>query len=434
VTVNATADSKVPGAPAVPLCDPYVFGLFRKFPLALALIDAGVAAPRLNAAFERLLDPRCLQQEPLLGLSRSADPNWRIARLAGRDGTSISARAQSLPVQDSVMLVIDWMAEDTGAVRIEELRARIAELERVSATDRLTGAWNRTHLDRMVETELGRSLRSREPVSLVLLDIDHFKRINDTHGHQVGDDVLRELVRVMQSNIRQADLLFRWGGEEFVVLASATGYRGAAALAESLRSAVQAHAFPLVGGITVSAGVAEHLATEGAAEWFGRVDAALYAAKEGGRNRVSTDRRGSSDLWAGEGGKSALHLDWLEAYECGDEVIDREHRELFEIANRVIAASLNGTLAALMPVLDELIAHVAQHFRDEEALLEQRGYVKLEAHARAHAGLLARAAELRRAAAAGEASFGAVVEFLAGEVVARHLFTADRDFFPLFAP
>ncbi len=317
---------------------------------------------------------------------------------------------------------------------LARLHERIAELERLVSTDCLTGLWNRAHFERLVKAELDRSLRYRQPVSLILFDIDHFKHANDLYGHQAGDTVLREMALVANATIRSADSIFRWGGEEFAVLATSTGYRGAGRLAESLRGQVAQHRFPGVGDITISLGVAEHVGADSAEEWFRRADEMLYAAKEMGRNRVNVDVRGNSDTWATENGPAALSLVWQEAYECGEPGIDSEHRELFELANTLIQASLDRAGPERVgPAFDRLLDHVARHFASEEALLEKHGYARLDAHRRAHAGLLCRAIDLKTAAAAGQVKLGSVVEFLANDVVARHLFGADRDFFPLFA-
>ena len=323
----------------------------------------------------------------------------------------------------------------TGCPATLSLSERIAALEKRVVTDALTGLWNRMHFDSSLDPEIRRSLRHKQPLSLILFDVDHFKDVNDGFGHQVGDQVLCELARIASLTVRTSDRLFRWGGEEFAVLATASGHRGAARVAENLREAVAAHGFPGVGRLTVSIGVAEHLASESADEWFHRADVMLYAAKCGGRNTVRVDARGNSDLWAAAHGTSALHLVWQEAYECGNAVIDREHRELFDLANELIDGFLtHGSSQTLVtPIYDRLLRHVATHFADEESELEARGYVRLEAHRRIHATLLERAHELRAALDSGDANLGGVVEFLASEVVSRHLLRADRDFFPLFA-
>jgi diguanylate cyclase (GGDEF)-like protein/hemerythrin-like metal-binding protein len=316
-----------------------------------------------------------------------------------------------------------------------DLAARIEALERRVATDALTGLWNRAHFDAALDPEIRRSLRLRQPLSLLLIDVDHFKDINDRFGHQVGDQVLCELARLAATTVRDSDRLFRWGGEEFAVLALASGHRGATRVADSLRAQVAAHAFPVVGPLTISIGVAEYLANESADAWFQRADLMLYAAKCDGRNRVRVDAQGNSDLWAAAHGACALHLVWEEAYESGNPLIDREHRELFDLANELIDAFLTAGNSPdrVAPLYDQVLHHVARHFADEEAELQRLGYARLDTHRRIHAGLLERAQALRGALDSGDASLGGVIEFLAGDVVSRHLLKADQDFFPLFA-
>jgi diguanylate cyclase (GGDEF)-like protein/hemerythrin-like metal-binding protein len=271
-------------------------------------------------------------------------------------------------------------------------------------------------------------------VSLILFDIDHFKRINDTCGHQAGDSVLRELVSVARKTIRSIDMLFRWGGEEFVVIAASTGYRGSAALAEKIREAVETHRFQSVGSVNVSLGVAEHLAPESVETWFRRLDDALYRAKNSGRNRVWVERVGSSDLWAAESGPSVVRLVWQEAYECGEPNIDAQHRELFALANAALDASFKTAepRAPFEAAIDKLLAHIVKHFADEEEILDACGYSDLSRHKAAHASLLAQADKLRAGVAADRTTTGELVQFLADKVIAQHLFAADRKFFSLF--
>jgi diguanylate cyclase (GGDEF)-like protein/hemerythrin-like metal-binding protein len=414
--------------------DPAMRDLIQRFPLPIALLDDAGAAVALNDRFEQTYRREVLDSASLRALMRKPTPGWHTVQVPGREQGEIEIKAQVFRVRGNPMLILDD-ATDPGLLRqLDQLQGQVAELEKRSSTDVLTGAWNRAHLDRVVASELDRSIRSRQPVSLILLDIDHFKRINDTYGHRAGDAVLCEVVKVTGAAIRSIDTLFRWGGEEFVVLASSVGYRGAAPLAEKIRSAVEQHSFAGVGSVTISLGVAEHIATQSAETWFDRVDKALYRAKTGGRNRVCVDECGSSDMWAAESGPSAIRLNWQEAYQCGEPTIDREHRELFELANVLLEASFKSESSpqAFNAALERVLAHIAQHFADEEMLLARYGYKELDAHRRAHARLLARAAEIKASAAAGKTTLGDLVEFLANNVVAQHLFKEDRKFFPLF--
>ena len=172
--------------------------------------------------------------------------------------------------------------------RTRELRNANAELHRLATTDSLTGVWNRRYLEQAVAGEMARAQRYGEPLALVMFDIDHFKAINDRHGHLVGDQVLIELALRLRGHLRAIDVLARWGGEEFVVLLPHNNVEAAARLAEKLRLATMTQPFPVAGTITTSFGVAAYQPHETLDDWFTRVDNALYAAKEAGRNRVVT--------------------------------------------------------------------------------------------------------------------------------------------------
>ena len=162
------------------------------------------------------------------------------------------------------------------------------ELERLSATDSLTGLPNRLRLDRALEHDLARCARKPVPLSVIMLDVDRFKSINDSHGHQAGDSVLMAVARVLQSHIRKADLLGRWGGEEFLLVCNSP-LTDAARLAEKLRLALQRHAVATVGAVTASFGVSTYRPGDTSQTLIGRADAALYVAKATGRNQVSVE-------------------------------------------------------------------------------------------------------------------------------------------------
>ena len=402
---------------------------FMAFPAPLAFLGTDGHPELLNDVFRERFGAADLDADVLRALALESGAEPRTARLSPA-APAVSVRTLRTPHR--IMLIVDTDDGGTGNTELETLHARITELERLSATDHLTGAWNRAHLDAVVEPELARSQASRQPLSLVLFDIDHFKQVNDTFGHATGDSVLCELVRLVRGRTRASDLLFRWGGEEFVVLVASAGYRHAETVAENLRQAVAGHAFEGAGPVTISLGVAEHADDETVQDWFRRLDTALYEAKDSGRNRVIVSRHGNSDVWAAESGASALHLIWMEGYECGDPVIDAEHRELFRLANALIDAAVQKP-AAVAAELDALLEHVRLHFADEEGILARMGYAQLAEHRRAHAGLLRRAAMLQDEVRSGKARLGAVVEFLAQDVVARHLIAVDRAFFPLFS-
>lgn len=177
-------------------------------------------------------------------------------------------------------------ARDLTEQANQALRAANVELERLATTDTLTGVWNRRHFEQAVAAEIQRVGRYDEPLSLILFDIDHFKAINDTHGHLVGDQVLIALSHRVRDHLRGVDLLARWGGEEFVVMLPHCDGAQAQRLAEKLRVLIAAQPFPMAGRVTSSFGVVEFRPPESADAWLNRADDALYQAKGAGRNRV----------------------------------------------------------------------------------------------------------------------------------------------------
>jgi diguanylate cyclase (GGDEF)-like protein/hemerythrin-like metal-binding protein len=347
-----------------------------------------------------------------------------------RDGREVVVSAQALVVANGVLLVFEEVGSPVLVRENERLHERITELESATVTDPLTGAWNRPQFERIVDLEMRRAVRSGQPVALILIDIDHFKRINDTFGHLAGDAVLKEFVGRIRRRMRDPDALFRWGGEEFFVLATAVGYRGGAVLAEGLRRAIASTPFPNVGRITASLGVSEYVEGETAESWLQRTDLALYAAKRAGRDRIHVDRQESPDRNTHRLGSGVPSLYWLEAYECGDPTIDAEHRELFEMGNALIAAAGDPQSAPALwhDRLHAMLAHLVRHFGDEEAVLHRAGYPYLSEHRRVHAALLRQANDLVAAVEGGQATPSRLLNFLVNDIIALHLLRCDRDF------
>jgi diguanylate cyclase (GGDEF)-like protein/PAS domain S-box-containing protein len=160
-------------------------------------------------------------------------------------------------------------------------------LERLAATDDLTGLLNHRAFRARLDDEVARARRHDRPLSLIAIDLDHFKSVNDEHGHPVGDRVLTAVARRLGESVREGEVLARVGGEEFAWLLPETDVGGARAAAERVRASVARAPLPEVGRLTISAGVCELEGIGTAAELIRRADAALYAAKEGGRDRVS---------------------------------------------------------------------------------------------------------------------------------------------------
>ncbi|MNN13161.1 Diguanylate cyclase DosC [compost metagenome] len=156
--------------------------------------------------------------------------------------------------------------------------------------DPLTGAGNRIAMEQTLQREIDMSRRHQQPLSLLMLDIDHFKRVNDSHGHSAGDDVLKAIAATIKAQLRNVDMVFRYGGEEFLVLLSNTSREAAAMVGERLRYATQAAEYYADGHLielTVSLGCSTLLPGESADSLLRRADSALYVAKREGRNRLA---------------------------------------------------------------------------------------------------------------------------------------------------
>lgn len=160
------------------------------------------------------------------------------------------------------------------------------KLEELAITDELTGLYNRKKLDEVLKNELSRSERFEHKFVFLLLDIDHFKDVNDTFGHQIGDDILIEMTKIIKNNTRSTDIIIRWGGEEFVILFLETDINIALQLAENLRKKVEEYEFKLVGNKTISIGLTLNAKNDTPDNIIKRADDALYRAKNSGRNRV----------------------------------------------------------------------------------------------------------------------------------------------------
>ncbi len=206
---------------------------------------------------------------------------------------AIVNRHVAIRVQQGIDYTLVWQVLAVSALITllilywnRKLRAMNRELERLSVTDRLTGLFNRMKLDAELASELERSRRFGQPFAVILLDLDEFKRVNDTYGHPVGDRVLIDVARILADNTRRTDLVARWGGEEFMILCPQADPAGAAILAENLRRRIGEHAFPTAGRRSASFGVTAYRPGDEARDLVTRADEALYEAKRRGRDRV----------------------------------------------------------------------------------------------------------------------------------------------------
>jgi len=175
----------------------------------------------------------------------------------------------------------------------QKLGKSLSVIRELSIHDELTGAYNRRHLVELLDYELKRAFRGNYQFSVAMLDIDHFKSVNDTYGHQTGDEVLRTVSKMIQDNLRSADFCGRYGGEEFLMVMTQTDLEGAMLCAERVRAAIEKKLFIASESdfrVTVSLGVTQYQSREDLTTLISRADQALYRAKRWGRNRVMCDQ------------------------------------------------------------------------------------------------------------------------------------------------
>ena len=200
----------------------------------------------------------------------------------------IGAEGKKIPILKTVVPITfkhhKYLLE--SFIDITERKLMEEELKRLATTDSLTQAYNRTMFEEVIKREIERAKRRKNPLSIVMFDIDHFKELNDTYGHNAGDYVLKTLTQIVKNNFRAIDYIVRWGGEEFLIIAPDTNLGGAEVLAEKIRKAIENYNFDKVNQITVSFGVTQFKKDDTEDTLIKRADDALYKAKEKGRNRV----------------------------------------------------------------------------------------------------------------------------------------------------
>lgn len=298
-------------------------------------------------------------------------------------------------------------------------------LRQQATTDRLTGVWNRARFEDEARQKILHLRRYGTPLSLLLLDIDHFKLVNDIHGHLVGDAVLKEVVARTRLSLRETDIIGRWGGEEFVLLLPSTGLDVAVGVAERIRAQIADKDFAHEGRVTVSIGVASCRVSDELKDLFDRADAALYRAKNAGRNCIEIEvplkiPTTVSNL------PGVLKLVWSDALATGYTEMDTQHRQLFEAANQLLDLSLGKhERQALHAAIFNFMNQLAQHLKAEEALLIEIGWERFPEHIAHHHALLARSQELLAKYEADALGLSELLHFIVYEVTAQHILIED---------
>ena len=309
------------------------------------------------------------------------------------------------------------------------LQKKIEELSCLSMTDTLTGLMNRRAIEPLITNEMNRTNRFNTPVSLLILDLDHFKRVNDNYGHEFGDTVLTHVSDIIRSLCRRTDNYARWGGEEFLILAGDTTAANAVYLAEKIRRKIQSASVGSLQEITVSIGVSSFHKGEDFRQWFKRADMALYQAKDLGRNRIIVHPDDQTVDNHHDPTRNILRLEWKNDYLCGIEKIDRQHIELVECSNTVIDTVLNNEGdEAVLESLNTMIPLMKGHFRAEETILKNIGYSGLKEHQADHESLVKNFEKLISLYNVQEADAIDLLNFISQEMIFGHMICRDRDY------
>lgn len=362
---------------------------------------------------------------------------WVHRRLDGED-FYVEVSIASMIFSGKPALFTTWR-DITERKRTEKILEEFnRKLETLSITDGLTGIANRRHFDGVLAQEHARHSRSGAELSLIMLDIDHFKAFNDNYGHVKGDDCLRRIGRVLADcAARPTDLAARYGGEEFAFIIPETDSSGALIIAEKIRRSIMALDIPHCGSsaahmVTASLGVVTVRCSADitADDIISQADVLLYRAKSLGRNRVEFVTKAKTETISEITG-NFVQLAWKDSFRCGNRLIDSQHQALFHVANELFEAVLSGRPSPeISTVISQLLADVSKHFQDEQKLLEIAGFAGLQEHIEEHSKLLTRGVELTSQFNTGSLTVGDVFQFLVHDVVMLHILGADREYFP----
>ncbi len=212
---------------------------------------------------------------PALAISTAASLAYVFIMSSTMESFEFSAFITTISVSNLFAFIFSKSMHDTQD-----------SLEKLAILDPLTGCGNRRALDQKLKEVVLHQHRNPQPVSLIVLDLDHFKEVNDEFGHHIGDQILKEVVDLIRSRIRITDVFYRFGGEEFVIVPLSVSLEEASVLAEDIRVLCEKHTFEHDIRLTISLGLAQFKQGESYDHWFQRADKALYRAKENGRNRV----------------------------------------------------------------------------------------------------------------------------------------------------
>lgn len=370
--------------------------------------------------------------EELIYKIREENLDSMIILVTGYDSQKMIAHCLSIGADDFILKPLDiklFMLRVVSCLKQfkinKENENKSKILFEMATKDALTGAYNRNYFTDAFDKKASESRRTGNPFSIILLDVDHFKSINDQYGHLKGDYVLKEIASILKENLRESDVVCRWGGEEFIVLCLNTDLEKANIVSEKLRRAIETQKFKGVYRITVSVGVTQWLEDDKRDTVLKRVDNSLYLAKLTGRNKVVSEE-GIEILQDGK----PISIEWGPFFRSGHALLDLEHRTLIGLVNEIINNSLTKDDEYICHALfDKLIEDVALHFKNEENLLEAVGYSNLRYHKELHEKLINDTRIVREKLQKRELSSLEAARHIVQDLVVGHIVKDDFDFF-----
>ena len=314
-----------------------------------------------------------------------------------------------------------WLDTKKSMYDLDEKNDQLAKL---ALLDQLTGLANRRYFEYDIEFLVATSRRNNTPMSMLLIDLDRFKLVNDVHGHDVGDQVLIQTAEIIRSSLRASDRAYRWGGEEFLVVLPETEHAGMARIAEKINQNFRNSLFDVIGSITVSIGGAVYESDEAIDLWFKRVDLSLYKAKQNGRDRY--------EIWIAdeEFPEFFSRIEWDKRLESGNGDIDADHQLLIYYVNDLYDSIITGVpIDTIKELILRMSSHLHSHFSKEEGLLYRSGYIDYIEHRSIHQRILQEYEIIAGKALNGEISLAALMSFLVENVVIKHISEEDSKFF-----
>ena len=343
-----------------------------------------------------------------------AQPNGKYVYSSGRDIT------QKIKMEEELKKLNIELTK-----LAEELKEKNVKLEFIANKDKLTSLYNRHFFDQIIDTEMDNADVNNEPMSLVIFDLDHFKNVNDTWGHPAGDRVLKTTAEISSKLVRKCDILFRWGGEEFIILMPKTNANEAVLVAERIRKEIEKNIYGEVGHLTCSFGVAERVRYEMFRKWYQKADEAVYIAKDEGRNRVVNFHEQKNEDAVN------VRIEWQKELECGEKIIDKQHLEVIEMGNKIMNMSFFDMKSEkFKKELASLIKHIEEHFAYEEKALEIAKYPYVKEHSELHKELIKKTLRLKKYYENGQLKSIELFSFILNDVIMGHLIEQDTLFFP----